>query len=143
MSIHVMQDGPVAVEYIWEPRGVVKRFVGVVTAQDFVASVEAVAADPRFDQLRFVLNDFTAAIPPTLEAHHFEAIAVIQLGAQQTNHGIRVLMVGPEAPLMPLTETIQSAHAPGSQPRGPFRFASEARAWLAAQTPLQDVRARR
>ena len=44
-------------EMTWEPRGVYKRFHGVVPFQEYMRSQERVLADPRADDIRYVIND--------------------------------------------------------------------------------------
>ncbi len=49
-----------AYEVVWEPRGVWRRFSGMLTPSDLVASVDEVQGDPRYDSLRYSINDFLA-----------------------------------------------------------------------------------
>lgn len=46
-------------ETLWEQKGVVKRFRGFVTADEFVQSAEDIAAHPDFDRVTYIVNDFT------------------------------------------------------------------------------------
>ena len=44
-------------ELTWERKGVYKHFTGVVKGQDYLRIQTEVFGDPRFDQLRYVIND--------------------------------------------------------------------------------------
>jgi hypothetical protein len=46
----------------WEAAGVRKRFSGHVTDEEPMRSVVEVESDPRFDDLRYVVNDFLAEL---------------------------------------------------------------------------------
>ena len=64
-------------ETIWENKGVLKRLSGHVSADEFVHSVEAIQADPRFDDIRYVINDFSqAARVKVVVAHVMQPTAV-------------------------------------------------------------------
>lgn len=47
-------------EVIWEPKGVWRRFSGTLSLQDVISAIKAVQADPRYDSLRYAINDYTA-----------------------------------------------------------------------------------
>ncbi len=45
-------------EHNWEDRGLVRRFFGHVTADELARSAILGQQDPRFDTMRYVINDF-------------------------------------------------------------------------------------
>ncbi len=49
-----------AFDLVWEPSGVWRRYSGRLTAADLLASLNQVQIDPRYDRLRYSLNDFLA-----------------------------------------------------------------------------------
>ena len=49
-----------AFDLVWEPSGVWRRYSGRLTAADLLASLNQVQIDPRYDTLRYSLNDFLA-----------------------------------------------------------------------------------
>ncbi|PRD66657.1 hypothetical protein [Malikia granosa] len=81
-------------EIIWEHKGVLKRLSGHVSADEFVRSVEAIQADPRFDDIRYVINDFSHVSSHELDADLLQELAAIQYGAQASNPQVRAVYAG-------------------------------------------------
>ena len=81
-------------ETIWENKGVLKRLSGHVSADEFVHSVEAIQADPRFDDIRYVINDFSQVSSHELDEDLLQELAAIQYGAQASNPQVRAVYVG-------------------------------------------------
>jgi len=48
-----------AVEIVWEGRGVYRRFAGRIAARDVAESLEEILGDPRADQLQFSIADYS------------------------------------------------------------------------------------
>ena len=121
-----------ACEIVWEHRGVHKRLSGHVSAREFERSVETVQADPRFDEIRYVINDFSAVTGHGLDEQHLLELAAIQYGAQASNPQVRAVYVGLGGDPV-LTQLLQSILI-GSQ-RSVYRVAlfetlPQARDWL-------------
>ncbi|MCX7251980.1 MAG: hypothetical protein NTX37_10900 [Burkholderiales bacterium] len=119
-------------ETIWENKGVLKRLSGHVSADEFVSSVEAIQADPRFDDIRYVINDFSQVSSHELDADLLQELAAIQYGAQASNPQVRAVYVGLGGDPV-LTQLLQSILI-GSQ-RSVYRVAlfetlPQARDWL-------------
>ena len=72
----------------WTQRGVIKRFHGHLSGYDLVASAEAVGSDPRYDRLRFILNDFTAIGSHAIDAADIEHYASLRIGAALHNRHV-------------------------------------------------------
>jgi hypothetical protein len=68
-------------ELIWEPRGVTKLFFGHVTSDDLVQSVKSIHGDPRFDNLRFVINDFLGCKEISVTAEAVDEISAVDKAA--------------------------------------------------------------
>ncbi|MEO0003790.1 MAG: hypothetical protein RLZZ22_1482 [Pseudomonadota bacterium] len=81
-------------ETIWENKGVLKRLSGHVSAAEFMHSVEAIQADPRFDDIRYVINDFSQITSHELDVDLLQELAAIQYGAQASNPQVRAVYVG-------------------------------------------------
>jgi hypothetical protein len=46
------------IEHQWEPGGLVRRHSGVVSCEDIVSSDARLQADPRFGEVRYIIDDF-------------------------------------------------------------------------------------
>lgn len=78
---------------IWEKKGVVKKFQGVVTGGELLQSVIDVEEDPRFDEIHYVLNDFLEMDDLVLSEKEISQIASIDKAAAISNPGILIAIV--------------------------------------------------
>jgi len=117
-------------EIIWEsPQGVVKRHFGHLTGNDVQAAITKIEADPRFDSLRYVINDFLGCTGVTVSTPEIEEIAAIDRSAAIINPNISIAMVAT------LSEVIAAANAYANDtltvyPTRVFCSMASARAWL-------------
>lgn len=117
-----------AYELIWEPRGVVKRFTGKVSDQDMLQSVVDTEADPRFDALRFVINDFLEIQQITTSLQVVEEISIMDAGAAFSNSRIKVAVVTTSVDVINLSTAY--INSPLNQyPTQIFSTMVEARSW--------------
>lgn len=80
-------------EVVWERRGVYKRVYGDVDAPDFMRSIAETQTDPRFDMMKYSINDFldVGAVHVTVEDLVPYAASVI--GAAYSNPTVQILIV--------------------------------------------------
>jgi hypothetical protein len=121
---------------VWEPRGVCTRFSGFVSAAEYIRSAEEICADPRFDELRFVIKDLLAIDGHSIDRDAIEPIAAIRYGARYTNPNIYVILLTTDPRLAPLTQPDSKSFLRGLYETCSFRDEPAARRWLAAQPPL-------
>ncbi len=88
-----------AYEIIWKPGGVIRRYFGHVTAHELSGSVTKMQGDSRFDDLRYVINDFQGSTGLMVSTSEIDEIAAIEGAAAISNRDIRIAMVAttPEA----------------------------------------------
>jgi hypothetical protein len=91
-----------AYDISWEPNGVHKRLRGVVSAEEFLETVEAVQRDPRFLGMRYLINDFTEVTGHGLTGEVLAELAALKYGAHATNPRCRVLFVTQDEKLVRL-----------------------------------------
>jgi hypothetical protein len=121
---------------VWESRGVCTRFSGFVTAEDYIRSAEEICADPRFDELRFVIKDLLAIDDHSIDRAAIEPIAAIRYGARYTNPNIYVVLLTTDPRLAPLAQPESTSFLRGLYETCAFRDEVAARKWLALQPPL-------
>ena len=76
-----------------EPNGLYKRYTGRVLAQEIIRSDKATAASPDFDNLRYMLLDFTGVSSTDLTKEMIDQIAAIDRGASITNSRLKQAIV--------------------------------------------------
>ena len=127
-------------ELTWEAMGVINRFSGFVTGADLVCSMEVIASDPRFDDLRFVISDRREMQGNSIGPQDLERAAAIRIGSMATNPNIRVLVVASESELVAVNDALQRPPLIGSRPTYTFADMASARNWLAGVPHLNNPR---
>ena len=116
-------------ELFWEPRGVVKRFYGHVTDSDLTMAFEQTIGDARFDDLRYVVNQFLDFTKFSVTRNAVEEIAAIGQAASHVNPKIRVAVVATDPEIVALAN--QYADSPFNVFKTRiFPTQTDARAWL-------------
>ena len=121
---------------VWESRGVCTRFSGIVSTGEYVLSAEEICADPRFDDLRFVIKDLLAIDGHSIDRSAVEPVAAIRYGARYTNPNIYVILLTADPRLAPLAQPDSKSFLRGLYETCAFADEDAARRWLAAQPPL-------
>lgn len=80
-------------EVLWMPRGYYKRLSGVITAGEFMQSITDVQEDPRFDTLRYGINDCLEVEDVVISSSDIEMFAALGIGAAYTNPNVKIAMV--------------------------------------------------
>ena len=127
-------------EFDWTGALVLKTFSGFVSGNDFVGSAETVSADPRFDDLRFIVNDLRHIAGHSIDAATYLRVAAARVGAARSNPNFRVVFVADAL----LADELRAAVAPALMSRNfdPWFCSTlgEARSWMAAQPEMNDFR---
>ena len=127
-----------ACTYDWTPRCVVKTFSGFVSAVEFIESAETVGADPRFDELRLIINDLSAIEGHAIDAPAYLHVAATRIGAMQTNANYRVAFVVRPGDARGFEETFRSGLQ--GMPFDPVVVATmaQARGWMPEAAVFND-----
>ncbi|MDP3515347.1 MAG: hypothetical protein Q8S20_21600 [Sulfuritalea sp.] len=118
-------------ELIWEPHGVIKRFVGEVTDADISASIVVTHGDERFDSLRYIINDFLGGTERSVPPAAIEEIVAIEHAASISNPRIRIALVAADADFVEMADQYAGS-ALKAYPTRIFSSLDEARTWLDA-----------
>ena len=117
-------------EIIREPHGVHKRFWGVVTAGEFLASVVGFHSDPQFERIRYTINDFSATERFAMSEGAIEDTAAINIGASYMNSKYRILAVTEDPVIIGMAKKYDAVS--DSLPILIFPTLLDARQWLHA-----------
>ena len=121
---------------VWEPGGVTTRFIGFVTAEEYVRSAEDICADPRFDELRFVIKDLLDIAGHSIDNATADPIGAIRYGARFTNPNIYLVLLTTDERLVPFAHPKADSFLHGLYETHAFPSDAAARGWLAAQPAL-------
>ena len=117
----------------WEANeGLHKRFHGTLSAADVIKSSIELHRDPRFDSLRYSINDFTdvTGISGGLDPSALDDLAAASIGASMSNPNLRLLVVTKNATIAELARRYLDATG-GAWSAEFFPTLEAARAWLA------------
>ncbi|MBK6638396.1 MAG: hypothetical protein IPG34_12460 [Rhodocyclaceae bacterium] len=123
-----------ALEIIWEPYGVYRRFYGAVTRHDLVRSVAEVHTSPQFDTLYYSINDLSSVTEIAINASAVEGVATQALGAALSNNRLIMVFVAHSEKLLSLAK-IFSNPMYQSFPAQYFSTLEEARAFVSTYLP--------
>lgn len=114
----------------WEERGVLKRFSGPVSFQEYARSQEMVLGDPRTDDLRYIINDLLGVESYSITTEQAEYLAAFNYGASRSNPGIRVAYVTTDGKIRFLIRLMSPL---SSYEIRAFATVAEARAWAGGE----------
>ena len=130
------QRAGMAYDIFWEQRGVVKHYRGCVSSYDLLQSVLDTESDARFDDLRFVINDFLDIESLALANVDVEEISAIDRAAARINPHIKIAIVSISTDIIALGN--EYANSPmNTYPTRIFATNADARAWLNAPAHSQ------
>jgi hypothetical protein len=107
----------------------VKRFFGQLTDHDMLQSVLDTESDSRFDDLRYVINDFSRITGSFVDISIIEDISVADSGAARSNPSIRIAVVTCSPEIQNLTECYANSPLNTYETRT-CATEAEARSWL-------------
>ena len=122
-------------EITWEARGVVKRHYGHLTARDLLGAARTVGSSQHFDQLRYIINDFSAVTSHEIDRSAIEEFASARIGAAFNNPWVLSPFVAPGEPGRWLAEHLLNPQLANRHPTRIFDSMAAARAWLATAGP--------
>jgi hypothetical protein len=124
---------------VWEPDGIHKHYSGFVTGREFLESYRKIHSDPRFDEVRYVINDLTKITGHELTADALTDLAVANFGAHLSNPNCRVVFVTSDGNLAKtITKNLMSPDLKSYQVEVKSTV-SEARDWLDSQPKLFEM----
>lgn len=116
-------------EIAWESRGAYKRYFGHVTDAELMQSVIDIESDHRFDNMRYVINDFLDVVAFQISRKKIEEISAIDGAAALSNPNIKIAVVATDVQIRELAEVYANSTLK-SYPTRIFTTVAEARAWL-------------
>lgn len=117
-------------QIIWSEDGVEWTYSGVLTGTEIIQSNEAIYGDPRFDDLRYQIVDFTEVETFEVSEQDMKRMAYYDRVAARSNPRIRLAVIAPEATGRSVAETYEKHNQEPGWEQRIFETRAEARAWL-------------
>ncbi|WP_371324475.1 hypothetical protein VX159_02820 [Dechloromonas sp. ZY10] len=117
----------------WEAGGVVKHHYGHLTGSELVAGAVAVSSDPRYDRLRYIINDFRAVTSDDISLSDIEHYASLRIGAALSNRNVLSPFVATSEPGLSVARMLQQPTYRNDHPVEIFPDLDSAQAWLAQE----------
>ncbi len=77
----------------WEPKGLLRTFSGKVTGEHILKMNLSLHGDPRFDDLRYIINDLSSISELDISDMDIETIAAIDNAGALSNSNIKIAIV--------------------------------------------------
>ena len=117
-------------EITWNPPGVVKRFFGFATGDEFIQSVHEIASHSLFDRIDWIINDFLDIDDHSIDQSVLDPLAYVRFGAMLTNPSLRVLIVAEDSRLLDLVNRMHAPPYSGAHETRFFGTMAQAKEWL-------------
>ena len=87
-------------QLVWEENGLYRKFTDKISGNEVLNSVLKIQSDPRFDKIRYVLNDFTEISDFEVSETDIKRIVSVDNAAALTNANIKIAIVATNEPLL-------------------------------------------
>ena len=114
----------------WESDGVVIEFRGLVSIRDLEQATVGYEADSRFDDLHWVIADYSGIDGCDAHPAEIESVWVMDFGARRSNPRVRKVVVTTRPEVLAMASHYAS-HLGGAFEVKSVATRAEARAWLA------------
>ncbi len=117
-----------AYQNVWEKRGIYRKYQGFITGLDLLNAVREVEGDARFDQIRYVINDFSEVTEQAISQQDLEEVAALDYAAAFSNPNIRLAVVATDPSITEMA-SLYSEFSDSPYPTEIFSEIESARAW--------------
>ncbi len=115
----------------WEANGVVKLFTGRTSDLEVLASIVEIESDPRFENIRWVINDFLRCTGFEVSKDGVDLMAATDKAASVSNANVKVAVIATDRELVGMAK--HYADSPMNvYPTQIFSNRADAHAWLGA-----------
>lgn len=116
---------------VWEPAGVYRHYHGNVTVAERLASLQAISADRRFDDLSYALTNYLEVQAYETSSQATAEIAALHIGPLFTNPRLRIAAIAQRPDILAAIAEFQGLGFIQA-PYRVFPTEAEARTWLQA-----------
>ena len=124
---------------VWEPEGVLAIHAGSLASAAFLDSVRRIQSDPRFDDARYVIHDFSQVAGHGIPSATLTELAILHYGAWASSPNCRVVFVCTDPELAGDIRRVLGAADLASYECEVRPTLVEARDWLDEQPQLMRI----
>lgn len=92
----------------WEEQGLYRLFSGVVSGEEILRSNFDVQVDPRFQKIKYIINDFSEVTGVNLDAGHTEIFAKTDDIIANSKGRLKIALLVSQKELLPLAENYKN-----------------------------------
>jgi len=89
----------------WESEGLYRKFVGEISGDEILESNYELQADPNFQEIKYIINDFTEVTGHSIETAHTKAYATSDDIISNTKGKLKIALVVIQPSLMALANS--------------------------------------
>lgn len=117
---------------VWLEKGLEKTASGIVTGCELIASRKELYGDPRFDNVEYILSDYSSAEAIEIAEQDVKIVAFMDGAAAMSNPNCRVAIVSPNNNKIPLANYYTQLSKNSPWQTRVFQTVEQAREWINA-----------
>ena len=88
----------------WDAHGLHRQFIGVINSDEILASNLELHQDPRFDDIAYIINDFTLISGIEVAEGHTRSFATVDKNVSHRKPQLKIAIVVQQAPHIALAQ---------------------------------------
>jgi len=116
---------------IWESEGLYRKFTGEISGEEILDSNFELHIDPGFQEIKYIINDFSEVTGHTIENTHTKVYASTDDIVSQTKGELKIALVVTDTALISLAKTYREHMMDKVFECEIFQTIEDARKWVA------------
>lgn len=113
----------------WEPGGLYRKFTGKISGEEILESNFELQANPDFQEIKYIINDFTEVTGHSIETVHTKVYASTDEMASNTKFNLKIALVVTQDPLITLANSYREEMIGNKFECDIFQTIEDARKW--------------
>jgi len=89
----------------WEQNGLLRKFTGVISGEEILESNFALHEDPRFSDIKYIINDFSEIAGHSIEEAHTKIYAYTDEIISNSKRRLKIALVVSQSEYIPIAES--------------------------------------
>ena len=117
----------------WEPGGLYRKFTGTISGEEILDSNFELHADPNFQTINYIINDFTEVTDHSIETVHTKVYASTDEVASNTKGRLKIALVVTQESLIALANHYRNEMTGNRFECDIFQTIEDARKWTSSE----------